>query len=407
MEKFTDYLIIGSGVAGYHALKQLENENVIMVTSDKYYPYDRPPLSKEYLRGKIDRNSIFFEQPNYYTKRENIRIILNTSVEKINVKEKGVELSNGTIIHFDKALIATGGRPRKLKLPGEELEGIHYLRTLDDCDSLKQENGKEAVIIGGGFIGIEVASSLTMLGVKTTVIEVKPYIWNTFVDEKISRLIQNYFEKHGVNFILNEGVKEFIGDKRVSRVITEGGKTLNVDFALIAVGIVPNIEIAQKSGIEVDNGIIANEYLETSAKDIYVAGDVANIYDPSIGKRRRIEHWNNAEYTGKLAAKNMLGKREKYNFLSTIWSDIFDLHIESGGDTTDYDEYIIRGNFSVDNPNFNVIYLKGGVIKGYVAINRDYEELSALNKLIVSKVDVSNKKNELKDEKYDLSKLSL
>ncbi|BFI75641.1 NAD(P)/FAD-dependent oxidoreductase [Sulfurisphaera ohwakuensis] len=407
MEKFTDYLIIGSGVAGYHALKQLENENVIMVTSDKYYPYDRPPLSKEYLRGKIDRNSIFFEQQNYYTKRENIRIILNTSVEKINVKEKEAELSDGSIIHFNKALIATGGRPRKLKLPGEELEGIHYLRTLDDCDSLKQEKGKEAVIIGGGFIGIEVASSLTMLGVKTTVIEVKPYIWNTFVDEKISRLIQSYFEKHGVNFVLNEGVKEFVGDKRVSKVITEGGKTLNADFVLIAIGIVPNIEIAQKSGIEVDNGIIANEYLETSAKDIYVAGDVANIYDPAMGKRRRIEHWNNAEYTGKLAAKNMLGKREKYNFLSTIWSDIFDLHIESGGDTMDYDEYIIRGNFSVDNPNFNVIYLKGGVIKGYVAINRDYEELSALNKLIVSKVDVSNKKNELKDEKYDLSKLSL
>ncbi|MBB5253688.1 NAD(P)/FAD-dependent oxidoreductase [Sulfurisphaera ohwakuensis] len=407
MEKFTDYLIIGSGVAGYHALKQLENENVIMVTSDKYYPYDRPPLSKEYLRGKIDRNSIFFEKPNYYTKGENIRIILNTSVEKINVKEKEAELSDGTVIHFDKALIATGGRPRKLKLPGEELEGIHYLRTLDECDSLKQEKGKEAVIIGGGFIGIEVASSLTMLGVKTTVIEVKSYIWNTLVDEKISRLIQSYFEKHGVNFVLNEGVKEFVGDKRVSKVITEGGKTLNADFVLIAIGIVPNIEIAQKSGIEVDNGIIANEYLETSAKDIYVAGDVANIYDPAIGKRRRIEHWNNAEYTGKLAAKNMLGKREKYNFLSTIWSDIFDLHIESGGDTMDYDEYIIRGNFSVDNPNFNVIYLKGGVIKGYVAINRDYEELSALNKLIVSKVDVSNKKNELKDEKYDLSKLSL
>ncbi|QIW22941.1 FAD-dependent oxidoreductase [Sulfolobus sp. S-194] len=407
MEKFTDYLIIGSGVAGYHALKQLENENVIMVTSDKYYPYDRPPLSKEYLRGKIDRNSIFFEQPNYYTKRENIRIILNTNVEKINVKEKEAELNDGTVIHFDKALIATGGRPRKLKLAGEELEGIHYLRTLDDCDSLKQEKGKEAVIIGGGFIGIEVASSLTMLGVKTTVIEVKPYIWNTFVDEKVSRLIQSYFEKHGVTFILNEGIKEFIGDKRVNKVVTEGGKTLNADFALIAVGIVPNIEIAQKSGIEVDNGIIANEFLETSAKDIYVAGDVANIYDPSIGKRRRIEHWNNAEYTGKLAAKNMLGKKEKYNFLSTIWSDIFDLHIESGGDTMDYDEYIIRGNFSVENPNFNVIYLKGGVIKGYVAINRDYEELSALNKLIISKVDVSNKKTELKDEKSDLSKLSL
>ncbi|BFH73111.1 FAD-dependent oxidoreductase [Sulfurisphaera javensis] len=407
MEKFTDYLIIGSGIAGYSALKELEKENVIMVTSDRYYPYDRPPLSKEYLRGKIDRDSIFFEPVSYYEKRENLRVILNKAVERIDPKEKVAELNDGSVIHFDKALIATGGRPRRLNIPGENLQGIHYLRTLDDCDSLKQEKGKEAVIVGGGFIGIEVASSLTMLGVKTTVIEVKPYIWNTFVDEKISRLIQNYFEKHGVSFVLNEGVKEFLGDNKVNKVVTQGGKSLNADFVLIAVGILPNVEIAQKSGISVENGIIANEYLETSAKDIYVAGDVANIYDPSIGKRRRIEHWNNADYTGKLAAKNMQGKKEKYNFLSTIWSDIFDLHIESGGETTDYDEYIIRGNFSIDNPNFNVIYLKGGVIRGYVAINRNYEELSALNKLIMAKAYVNNKKKELEDESYDLSKLSL
>lgn len=378
-----------------------------MVSSDKYYPYDRPPLSKEYLRGKLDRDSLFFEPESYYLTRENIRIILDKTVDKINTKEKVAELNDGTLIHFDKALIATGGRPRKLNIPGEDLEGVHYLRTLDDCDSLKRESGKNAVIIGGGFIGIEVASSLTMSGVRTTVIEVKPYIWNTFVDEKISKLIENYFERHGVNFILNEGVKELKGDKKVRKIITQNGKELDADFVLIAVGIIPNVEIAQKSGIAVENGIIANEYLETSAKDIYVAGDVANIFDPTIGRRRRIEHWNNADYTGKLAANNMKGEKEKYNFLSTVWSDIFDLHIESGGETANYDEYIVRGNFSMENPSFNVIYLKHGVIIGYVSINRDFEELSALNKLILAKADVSNKKKELEDESYDLSKLIL
>ena len=401
LDLFADYLIIGSGIAGYSALKQLENENVIMVTEDKYYPYDRPPLSKDYLKGKMDRDSIFFEKPEYYENKKNLRVLLSKRVEKIS--NNTAELSDGTIIHFNKALISTGGRPKRLPT---QLEGIHYLRTLDDCDSLKSEKGKEAVIIGGGFIGIEVASSLTYLGIKTTVIEAKPYIWNTFVDEKVSKLIQEYFEKHGVSFILNERVKEFQGDKRVKKVITEGGKSLNADFVLVAIGITPNVELAQKSGISVDNGILANEYLETSMKDVYVAGDVANIFDPYTGKRRRIEHWNNADYTGKLAAKNMMREgKEKYNYLSTIWSDIFDLHIESAGETTNYDEYIIRGNFSVDNPNFNIIYLKGGVISGYVAVNREYEELSALNELITKRVSVSNLREKLADEKFDLSKL--
>ncbi|MBP1358060.1 MAG: NAD(P)/FAD-dependent oxidoreductase [Sulfolobus sp.] len=405
MDLFTDYLIVGSGIAGYSALKKLESESVIMVTEDNYPPYDRPPLSKEYLQGKVSRESLFFEGSSYYESRKNLRLLLRKRVERINPREKTAELNDGTVIHFMKALISTGGRPKRLK--GVELEGIHYLRTLDDCDRLKEEKGKEAVIIGGGFIGIEVASSLTQLGVKTTVIEAKPYIWNTFVDEKISKLVQTYFEKHGVGFVINDIVKEFQGDKRVKRVITEGGKVLEADFVLVAIGITPNVEIAQRSGIAVENGILANEYLETSERDIYVAGDVANILDPLTGKRKRIEHWNNADYTGKLAAKNMMGRREKYNYLSTIWSDIFDLHIESGGETTDYDEYIIRGNFSTDNPRFSIIYLKGGVINGYLSVNREYEELSALNDLIIKRVNISNAKSKLADENYELSKLVL
>ncbi|BDC17902.1 FAD/NAD(P)-binding oxidoreductase [Acidianus sp. HS-5] len=403
-----EYLIIGSGIAGYNALKELimlePNSKITMISSDKYYPYDRPPLSKQYLRGEIDRSALFFESSDFYRK-ENLRLILGKSVEKID--KNNAILDDGTTVSFDKALITTGGSPRKLGVSVENLNGVHYLRTLDDCDSIKRDivEGKNVIIVGGGFIGIETASSLTMLGMKAKVLEIKPYIWNTFVDEKISRFIQQYFEKKGVEFILNEGVKEIQGNNRVKYVTTNSGKKLEADLVLIAVGILPNVEIAQRSGINTNNGILVNEYLETSMKDVYAAGDVANIYDPIERRRKRIEHWNNADYTGKLAARNMTGKREAYNFVSSIWSDIFDLHIESAGDTMNYDEYIIRGKFEFDGPNFNVIYLKDNVVKGYLAINRDYSELEVLNKMIEKKIDVSGKKNSLKDESFNLRNL--
>jgi len=399
-----DYLIIGSGIAGYNALKELlqlkPNSKIIMVSSDKYYPYDKPPLSKDYLRGKLEKDMLFFESDDFY-KRDNLEVILNKSVERIDTGSKEAILSDGNTISFNKALITTGGRPRKLNIPGSE--NALYLRTLDDSDKIREaaSKSKNALIIGAGFIGVEVASSLTTLGVKTTVVEVMPYIWNTFVDEKVSRVIQQYLESKGISFILNDSLKEIQG----KNAITSSSRRLETDMLLIAVGITPNVELAKESGIQVDNGIIVNEYLETSAKDIYAAGDIANIFDPREGRRKRIEHWNNAEYTGKLAARNMAGNREAYNFISSIWSDIFDIHIESAGETRNYDEYVIRGKFESQRPRFSVIYLKGGTIKGYLAINRNVKEIVALNKLIQKQVEVSSKKDKLVEESFDLQKL--
>ncbi|QGA69656.1 NAD(P)/FAD-dependent oxidoreductase [Sulfolobus sp. E11-6] len=399
-----EYLIIGSGIAGYNALKELlqikPDSKIIMVTSDRYYPYDRPPLSKDYLKGKLEKDMLFFESDDFY-RRDNLEVILGKSVERIDVNSKEAILNDGSVISFVKALITTGGRPRRLNIPGSD--NALYLRTLDDADKIGESASKSrsALIIGAGFIGVEVASSLTTLGVKTTVVEVMPYIWNTFVDEKVSRVIQKYLESKGINFILNDSVREIQG----KNAITSSGKKIEADMLLIAVGISPNVELAQRSGIQVDNGIVVNEYLETSAKDIYAAGDVANIFDPREGRRKRIEHWNNAEYTGKLAARNMAGSKEAYNFISSIWSDIFDLHIESAGETRNYDEYVIRGKFESQKPRFSVIYLKGGTIKGYLTINRNVKEIVALNKLIQKQIDVSSKKDKLVDESFDLQRL--
>ena len=406
MVEHYDYLIIGSGVAGYFALKELlrirPEASIAMVTSDRYYPYDRPPLSKEYIRGEVSRDDLFFEDASFY-ERSNLRVFLGKSVDRIETREKLAVLSDGSTIGFGRALIATGGRPRTLSNIGGE--GVYYLRTLDDADSIREaaKSGGNPLIIGGGFIGIEVAASLRKLGLNPTVVELKPYIWNVFVDEKVAGLIQRYLESRGVRIITNDSVREWSRSGRVA--VTEGGSRVNADFVLVAVGITPNVELAQRSGIEVSNGIVVDEYLQTSAPDIYAAGDVANIYDPREGRRKRIEHWNNAQYTGVLAARNMAGMREAYDFLSTIWSDIFDLHIESAGETMNYDEYLVRGRFSEDNPSFAIVYLRGGLVRGYFAINREEGEIEALNELVRRGVDVSNRRSQVVDESFDLRQL--
>ncbi|MEM3319980.1 MAG: FAD-dependent oxidoreductase [Metallosphaera sp.] len=372
MRTFHKYLIIGSGVSGYHAFEKLHesNQDVVMITNDKEIPYDRPPLSKEYMRGEIDRSSLFFKPYEAYGGK----VILGVMVERL--QNSIAFLNNGDEIEFEKALIATGGSPRKLDLKGEK---VRYLRTLEDADNIKRlaSTAKTALIVGAGFIGMEVASSLTKLGIKVDVVEVKPYIWSTFVDERVSRYFQGYFEKRGVNFILNESVKG-VEEREKIRVYLSDGRELVKDFVLVATGIAPNVEVAEKSGIATRNGILVNERLETNQTNVYASGDVANI--EVKGKRRRIEHWNNAMYTGELAARNMMGSEENYDFLSTVWSDIFDLHIESAGETSGYDEYVVKGDMSKDS--FSVIYVKDKAAIGYVAVNRPEEELDRLNSMV-------------------------
>ncbi|EZQ06743.1 MULTISPECIES: NAD(P)/FAD-dependent oxidoreductase [Acidianus] len=401
MSEKTDYLIIGSGIAGYFAMLDLlkNNAKVTMVSSDQDYPYDRPPLSKEYLRGEIDKP--YFNSPDYYASIP-VKLYLNSEVEKI--KKKEAILKNGKTIEFEKALIATGARPRHLSLE-REYNNVFYLRTLRDCNAIKEalSYSKNPVIIGGGFIGVEAAASMAKLGKKPTVIEALPYIWSSFVSENVSKYVKEYLESKGVTILTDEKVKDFEGTDKVKAVITQSGKKIETDMILISIGVQPNVEIAENSEISTNNGILVNEYLETNVKDIYAAGDVANFIDPLSGKRKRIEHWNNAQYMGELAAKNMMGKEVQYNFLSTVWSDIFDIHIESGGETRDYDDSIVRGK--IETNSFNVIYIKGGVVNGYVAFNRPPEELTTLNDIILKKITVSNKKDKISDEGYDLKTL--
>ena len=310
--KSTKYLLIGGGLACGQAAKQLRGADpdgpIALVGEEPYVPYDRPPLSKEFLRVEKPRDALFFDSESYLHE-QGIDLILGVTVQQLDLPNKTATLVNGDTIAFERALIATGGRPVRLNVPGGDLPGVHYLRTLDDAAAIAAEagRGKRAVLIGAGFIGLEVAASLTQRGVHVTVIEAQPHIWPRFADAILAGFFQDYCAQRGVTFLTNDLVTGIRGKSRPAVVITRSGKELLCDFVCIAVGIVPNVELAQQAGLTIDNGVVVNEYLQSSHPDVYAAGDVANYIDPVFGKRRRVEHWGHAEYCGQLAGQNMAG----------------------------------------------------------------------------------------------------
>jgi NADPH-dependent 2,4-dienoyl-CoA reductase/sulfur reductase-like enzyme len=398
--KSTKYLLIGGGLASSQAAKQIRKADpqgpITLVGEEPYVPYDRPPLSKEFLRGEKRPDALFFDAEQYF-RDHGIDLILGVAVKDVDLSNKTAILANGDRITFEKALMATGGRPVRLKLPGGDLPGVYYLRTLDDSAAIHAESssGKRAVLIGAGFIGMEVAASLTQQGVQVTVIEAQPHIWARFADATLAGFFQRYCADKGVTFYTNEMAAEIRGTGRASAVVTRSGREIPCDFVCIGVGIVPNVELARQAGLKVDNGIVVNEYLQASHHDVYAAGDVANYLDPIFGKRRRVEHWGHAEYCGQVAGQNMAGANRKYDLITYVWSDIFDLHLQFAGDETEYDQVLMRGRF--EDKAFTVLFLKRHVLTAYFAVNTGAKDFGALQRLIRGKQDLSGKEARLQD----------
>src|SRR5574340_705724 len=396
----TTYLLIGGGLASSQAakhLRQLDAQAAItLVGEEPHVPYDRPPLSKDFLRGETPRERLFFDEPSFF-EAQRINLKLGTAVKTLDPAAKTVELSDGRSLRFEKALIATGGRPVHLKIPGTDLPGVHYLRTLHDSTALATDAtvGSQAVMVGAGFIGLEVAASLTQRGVQVTVIETGPHIWPRFADEALARVIQQYCASKGVTFRTGEAITEIRGQNHALSVHLTSGAALPCNVVCIGVGIVPNVELARQAGLAIDNGIVVDEYLQTSHPDIYAAGDVANYVDPLFGKRRRVEHWGHAEYSGQLAARNMAGERRPYDLLTYVWSDIFDLHLEFAGDEQEHDKVLLRGK--LEDLSCFMLYLKQQRLTAYFAINADNKDLPLLQKLIQSKKDLSGREAALQD----------
>jgi 3-phenylpropionate/trans-cinnamate dioxygenase ferredoxin reductase component len=396
----TTYLLIGAGLTSNQAAKELRQNDpdatITMVGDEPYVPYDRPPLSKEFMRGEKTLDQLFFDPEEYY-RRQQIGLVLGTPVQRLDAVNKVAFLNDGKTIRFKKALLATGGRPFHLSLPGTDLRGVHYLRTLDDAARISADahKGWRAVLIGGGFIGMELAASLTMRGLHVTVIEIADHIWARFADATLAHAIQQYCEKKGVSFQTGDRVVEICGDGRPAFVKTASGRQIPCELVCIGAGIVPNLDLAEGAGLLVDNGIVVNEHLQTSNVDIYAGGDVANYWDPLFGKQRRVEHWGHAEYCGQLAGQNMGGAHNPYDLLTYVWSDIFDLHLEFAGDESEHDEILLRGR--IEDKSFMVLYLKQQLLTAYFAVNPSGKDLPVLQSLIRKKKNLSAKTAELQN----------
>lgn len=405
----TKYLVVGGGLAAVEAVKQLRTLDatgtITLVSQEQQLPYDHPPLSKEFLRGEVPERKVYLAPESFYRKNK-IELKLGLRAEGLDPVKSVVAFSNGERLQYERLLIATGGEPVRLNVPGAKLKGVHYFRTIDDSKAVAAEAGpkRRAVLIGAGFIGLEVAASLTQKGTKVTVLEAMPQIWSRFADKGLAGFIQKYCEKQGVSFVTGATVTALVGSNKVSAVKSKDGTEYPCDFVVIGVGIRPYTELALAGGLQVDNGIVVNEWMQTSHANIFAAGDVANYPDPIFGKRRRVEHWGHAEHTGQIAGMNMAGKKTPYTLLTYVWSEIFDLHLEFAGDETEHDQVLTRGK--MERPPFTVLYLKKGVLQAYFAVNSEETEFSVLKRLIEEKTDLSKRLKQLVDVKFKVESLA-
>lgn len=373
MQDKPTFVIVGANLAGGRAAEALRKNGfdgrIILIGEEPDAPYERPPLSKEYMRHEIEKSKLFILSADFYRTNQ-IELRLGYRAEKLNITEKWVELDDGEQVSFDKLLLTTGAKVRKLTVPGSDLQGIYYLRDIADCEAIGAElqPGKRLVVIGAGFIGAEVAASAREAGVEVTIVEILPVPMSRVLGEEMGKIYGDIHRDHGVTLRLNEGIERFEGNGHVERVVTSSSASIDCDFVVVGVGVVPETSLVEGTEIEVNNGIVVNEYCETNVPDIYAAGDVANFPNPLLGDRMRLEHWQNAQNQGIAAAKNMMGIREPFAEVPWFWSDQYDLNMQLIGHPVHWDQIVFRG--SVPDRQFTAFFVKEDKLLAALAVNR-------------------------------------
>jgi 3-phenylpropionate/trans-cinnamate dioxygenase ferredoxin reductase subunit len=342
-------VIAGAGLAGAKAAEALRDEGfdgrVVLLGAEDERPYERPPLSKEVLRGEGPREKVYVHDAAYYDEHE-IELRTGTVVEAIDTRAAEVVLAGGGRLHYDALLLATGARPRRLTLPGADLDGVHELRTLADCDALRErmQDGARLAVVGAGWIGCEVAASARQKGLDVTVVEPLSAPLERVLGFQVGAIYGDVHAAHGVRLALGRGVSGFEGDGHVSAVRTSDGGRIDCDLVVVGVGVTPRTELAQRAGIEVADGIVVDEYLRTSRPGVFAAGDVATAQHPCWHCSIRVEHWANALNQGPAAARNMLGARVPYDRIPYFFSDQYDVGMEYSGYAPRWDEVVLRGD---------------------------------------------------------------
>ncbi len=365
-------VIVGGGMAGGSAASTLRQEGfdgpIVLVGAEEHAPYERPPLSKEFLRGEQAFEEAYLRPPDWYAQNE-IELRSGVRAERIDPSSKEVVLEGGEVLGYDLALLATGSRNRRFPIPGLDLEGVMDLRTVADAERIKSAaaGGGRAMVVGMGFIGAEVAASLRSLGVEVAAIE--PFETPLFriVGPEVGRVVEAFHRDHGVALHFGETVDRFQGSSRVEAVVTKSGLRLECDFAVVGVGVQPNVEIAEGSGIAVDNGIVVDATLASNADGVWAAGDVARHDHPVFGPVR-IEHFDNALKMGPAAARNMLGAGKPFDDAHWFWSDQYDMNLQMAGFALTWDRLVFRG--SLEERSFTAFYLSEGVLRSVLSVNR-------------------------------------
>ena len=390
------FVIAGGGMVAGYAAKQLvemglKSGELAILSADTSVPYERPPLSKGFLAGKDTEESIRINADDFY-REHGIEVRLGCWITAVDPGHKRLSLQGGGGFQFETLIVATGAHVRKLDIPGAELANVLYLRSLDDSKAIRQhaQSVKRAAVIGSGFIGMEVAAVLAQKGIEITMILREDRIWKQFFSPEMSRFFEAYYAARGVRFVKMATVRELRGEGTVSAVVLEDGQSIPSELVVAGIGVRPATELLANSGIEMDDGVTVNEYLESSISGILAAGDVANYQDILFQKRRRVEHWDNAVSQGQYCARALMGERTPFQHVPYFFSDVFDLSYEFWGDPSVADKVIHRGDLSSNS--FSVWWLRQTAVVAAFVMNRPDEERELAPKWIESKQHVSGEK---------------
>ena len=397
-------VIVGAGQSAIQCITSLRKEDypglITLVGEEEHLPYQRPPLSKGFLEDTVSNERLYFKKLEFFIENK-VQLKLGTKAEEIDIENNNIHLSDNTKLSFDKLVFATGSSVRKLDFPGKDLNSIHYLRGLDDALSIKKDlqTSQNIVVVGAGYIGLEVAAIAAKQNKSVTVIEMADRVMNRTVDPQISDYYLNLHQKNGVTFKFNTSLQEIIGTNNPEKVVCSDGSEVAADMVVIGAGIMPNVELAENAGLSCDNGIVVNEFGKTDHADIYACGDCTNHPNKLLNKKIRLESVHNAMEQSKTVASSIINKSLAYNQIPWFWSDQYDHKLQIVGLSGDHDKVIMRGDMS--EAKFMLFYTKDDKLIAVDAVNNSKEFLIC-KKLVANKVtikpdEISNPAKNLND----------